>query len=50
VVQFEKALHDYFNRNQADWMKEINDSGDYSEQIANRMHEGIRDFKANHSY
>jgi len=50
VVDFEHALHDYMNNSHADLMAKVNESGDYNDEIANALHEALKDFKANHSW
>ena len=50
IVDFENALQDYMNSNEADFMKQINDSGDYNDDIGNTMHEAIKNFKSNSSW
>ena len=50
VVDFENALHTYMKNNQAELLQKINDSGDYSEDIANSFKAALEDFKANHTW
>ena len=50
IVDFENALQDYMKSNEADFMKQINDSGDYNDDIGNTMHEAIKNFKSNSSW
>ncbi|MDZ7803306.1 MAG: F0F1 ATP synthase subunit alpha [Thiohalophilus sp.] len=46
IVDFEKALQAYLKSNQADLLKQINDSGDYNDEIAASMKDAIEKFKA----
>jgi F-type H+/Na+-transporting ATPase subunit alpha len=50
VVDFEHALHTYMRNNHAELLQKINDSGDYSEGIANSFKTALEDFKANHTW
>ena len=50
IVDFENAMQDYMKSNEADFMKQINDSGDYNDDIGNTMHEAIKNFKSNSSW
>ena len=50
IVDFEHALQDYMKSNEADFMQQINDSGDYNDDIGNTMHEAIKNFKSNSSW
>ncbi len=50
VVDFEHELHVYMRNNAADVLKEINVSGDFSDDIAARFKKAIEDFKANHTW
>jgi len=50
VVDFESALHTYMKNNQAELLQKINDSGDYSEDIANSFKAALEDFKTNHTW
>ena len=50
IVDFESALQDYMKANEEDFMKQINDSGDYNDDIGNTMHEAIKKFKSNSSW
>lgn len=45
VVDFEAALHAYMHNNQADFLKMINDSGDYNDDIAKTLADAITAFK-----
>jgi len=46
VVDFEAALHSYINSNAADLVKTINDTGNFSDEIAAGMREAIEKFKS----
>ncbi len=50
IVDFENALQDYMKSNVSDLMDLINESGDFSDDISNKMHEAIKNFKANSSW
>jgi len=50
VVDFEAALHGYMNSNQKSLVDQINESADYNDEIANALHEALKDFKANHTW
>jgi F-type H+-transporting ATPase subunit alpha len=46
VVDFEAALHSYINSNAADLVKNINDTGNFNDDIAAGMREAIEKFKS----
>ncbi len=50
VVDFEHALHTYMRTNHADLLDKINESGDYSTDIADGFKAALEDFKANHTW
>jgi F-type H+-transporting ATPase subunit alpha len=50
VVDFEHALHTYMRTNHADLLDKINESGDYSTNIADGFKAALEDFKANHTW
>ncbi len=50
VVDFEHALHGYMRANHADLLKKVNESGDYTDEIANSFKAALEDFKANHTW
>jgi F-type H+-transporting ATPase subunit alpha len=50
VVDFEAALHDYMDASQKPLMDKINQTTDYNDEIANGLHEALKDFKANHTW
>ncbi|MFM9816754.1 UNVERIFIED_CONTAM: F0F1 ATP synthase subunit alpha [Spiribacter pallidus] len=47
VGNFEGALHQYVANNYADLVKEINETGDYSDEIQSQLKKALDDFKAN---
>jgi F-type H+-transporting ATPase subunit alpha len=50
VVAFEQALHSYMRSNYAALMKKINETGDYTDEIAQGFKSALEDFKANHTW
>ncbi len=50
VVGFEHALQDHMKSNAQDLMNQINEKGDYNNDIENLMHEAIKNFKSNSSW
>ncbi len=46
VVDFEAAMHSYLRSNSSDLLKKINDTGDYSDQIAGDMRKALQSFKS----
>ncbi len=50
VGAFEDALHSFMNSDRADLMKQIDDTGDYSDEIEAALKESIEDFKKNHTW
>ncbi len=50
VVDFENALQDYMKSNEAEFMQQVNETGDYNDDIGNKMHEAIKNFKSNSSW
>ncbi|MES9887013.1 MAG: F0F1 ATP synthase subunit alpha, partial [Candidatus Sedimenticola sp. 6PFRAG1] len=50
VVDFEAALHGYMNSSQKSLMDKINETADYNDEIANALHDALKDFKANHTW
>ena len=50
VGAFEDALHSFMNSERADLIKQIDESGDYSDEIEAALKESIEDFKKNHSW
>jgi F-type H+-transporting ATPase subunit alpha len=47
VGQYEGALHQYVANNYADLVKQINETGDYSDEIQSQLKKALDDFKAN---
>jgi F-type H+-transporting ATPase subunit alpha len=50
VVDFESALHGYMRSSKGDLLNQINESGDYNDEIEQALHEALKDFKANNAY
>jgi F-type H+-transporting ATPase subunit alpha len=50
VVDFEAALQTYMKSDQAELIQKIDDTGDYSSEIENALHEAIKAFKATHTW
>jgi len=50
IGRFEAALHAYMNSEQADLMKQINDSGKYSDDIAASLKDALEKFKATQTW
>ncbi len=50
VGAFEDALHSFMSSDRADLMKQIDETGDYSDEIEASLKEGIEDFKKNHTW
>ncbi len=50
VVDFEAALHSYMNSEHAELMAQINESGDWNEEIEQAFRGALDDFKANHTW
>jgi F-type H+/Na+-transporting ATPase subunit alpha len=50
VVDFEAAMLAYMKSNQAELLAQINESGDYNDDIAKAMKSALDDFKANGVY
>ena len=47
IIAFEEALHTYMNTEHSDLMNKINESGDYSDEIADSIKNAIESFKKN---
>ena len=47
IVDFEAALQDYMKSNAADLMEQINESGDYNDEIEEALHKAVKNFKSN---
>ena len=50
VVDFESALLAYMNTAQKELMDNVNGSGDWNDDIENKFHAAVKDFKANNSW
>ncbi|OQX47053.1 MAG: F0F1 ATP synthase subunit alpha, partial [Candidatus Sedimenticola endophacoides] len=50
VVDFEAALHGYMSSSQKSLVDQINEKADYNDEVANALHEALKDFKANHTW
>ncbi|RKZ67587.1 MAG: F0F1 ATP synthase subunit alpha, partial [Gammaproteobacteria bacterium] len=50
VDAFENALHTFMHSDRADLMKQIDDTGDYSDEIEASLKESIEHFKKNHTW
>jgi F-type H+-transporting ATPase subunit alpha len=50
VVDFEAALQDYMKSSQQKLLDQINEKGDYNDEIEQALHEAVKDFKANNAW
>jgi len=50
IVDFEFAMQDYLKANNADLIKQINESGDYNSEIEKALDDAITQFKANSTW
>ncbi|MBI3774337.1 MAG: F0F1 ATP synthase subunit alpha, partial [Gammaproteobacteria bacterium] len=50
IVDFEAAMHSYLRSNAADFLKRINEKGDYSDEIAGEMRKTLTAFKASSTW
>ena len=50
IVSFEAALHGYMRSNQKALLDQINESGDYNDDIKNSLDAAMQDFKANNTW
>jgi F-type H+-transporting ATPase subunit alpha len=50
VVDFEAALHDYMKSSKQKLLDQINENGDYNDEIEQALHEAVKDFKANNAW
>ena len=50
VLDFERDLIDHMNTNHGEWMQQITDSGDYSDEIEAFIREALEAFVKTHSY
>jgi len=50
IGDFESALIDHMNNNQADFMKSLNENGDFNDEIEAQLKAGVEDFKKTGSW
>lgn len=50
VLDFERDLMDHMNTNHGEWMQQITESGDYSDEIEAFLREALEEFVKTHSY
>jgi F-type H+/Na+-transporting ATPase subunit alpha len=50
VVDFEHALHTYMKANHGELLKQVNETGKYTTEIADGFKAALEDFKANHTW
>jgi len=50
ISDFEDALHSFANSEKKDLMDQINEAGDYNDEIENGLRSTIEEFKANHTW
>jgi len=50
ILGFERSLLDYMNSEKADFMKHVNETGAYNDDIVAEMRQAIESFKATHSF
>jgi F-type H+-transporting ATPase subunit alpha len=50
VVDFESAMHSFVRSNYADLLKQINETGDYNDEIAAKMKEALDKFKSSSTW
>ena len=50
IVDFESALNGYMQSSQQPLMDKINDTTDYNDEIAQALHQALKDFKANNTW
>ena len=50
IGAFESALIDHMNSTQADFMKELNKTGDFNDEIEAKLKAGVEDFKKTGSW
>ena len=50
VVDFEAALHGYMRSSKKALLDQINESGDYNDEIKNALDSALKEFKANHTW
>ena len=50
VVEFEQAMQSHMKSQHSDLMEEMNRDQAYSDEVADKLHEALKDFKANGSW
>ena len=50
VLDFERDLLDHMNSNHSEWMSQITESGDYSDEIEEYLRNALNEFAQTHSY
>ena len=50
IVDFEKALHSYMHSEQKELMQEVNDKGDWNDDLEKRFHDALSAFKKTGSW
>jgi F-type H+-transporting ATPase subunit alpha len=50
VVAFEQALQGYMKSSHKSLIDKIDETGDYSDDIKEALHQAIKDFKANNTW
>ena len=50
IGDFESALIDHMNNNQADFMKSLNETGDFNDEIEAQLKTGVEDFRKTGSW
>jgi F-type H+-transporting ATPase subunit alpha len=50
VVEFEQAMQSHMKSQYADFMDEMNRDQAYSDEVAAKLHDALKDFKANGSW
>ena len=50
VVEFEQAMQNHMKSQHSDLMEEMNRDQAYSDEVADKLHEALKDFKANGSW
>ena len=50
IGAFEAALHSFMNSEKSDLMKQINDTGDYNDDIDASLKSSVEEFKKNHTW
>ncbi len=50
ISDFESALHGYMKSEQTDLMKEINEKGDYNDDVSAKLKSALDDFKQNNTW